>query len=219
MTSSCERRVIAAPDALGAAMARTPDLRDGRGEDRVARGAFAVAAEAARLTGRAQGWSVGWSEGMAAARENAERELSAGQERARAEDARRAAHVEAATAGLRRAASELEAHLERVEARLADQAVELALAVTAAVLGDAAAGQSAAEVVRRALAQVEAGETAVVRLSPACAAEVDTASLPASVSVRPDASLSTGEALVDLVDGVVDLRLGAALERVRQVLG
>ncbi|WP_144758827.1 hypothetical protein [Curtobacterium sp. 9128] len=71
--------------------------------------------------------------------------------------------------------------------------------------------------VRRALASVDHTVAIAVRLSPADAAAVAGVDLP--VPVRADASLADGDAVVDLPDGMLDARIGAALARAADALG
>ncbi|MFJ3383043.1 MULTISPECIES: hypothetical protein [unclassified Curtobacterium] len=83
--------------------------------------------------------------------------------------------------------------------------------------GEAAVAPGAEATVRRALASVDHTLVIAVRLSPADAAAVTALDLP--VAVRADATLRDGDAVVDLPDGVLDARIGAALARARTALG
>lgn len=71
--------------------------------------------------------------------------------------------------------------------------------------------------VRRAIASVDVAVALAVRVSPADAARV--ADLDLAVPVLADPSLRDGDAVVDLPDGLLDARLGAALDRARRALG
>lgn len=233
MTSSSERtaaRVYPAGTGTVTTVA-TPDLRSGRwtrhvgaglsgtglGDD-VTEGTLAVAADEARRVARAQGWSTGWAEGVRAGREAAARDAERRDELARAEQSVLRAELARSAEALVGAARDLEQGLAALERRTTETALDLALAVTAAVLGEAAAAQLPQDVLSRALAEVRRGETAVVRLAPAVVDAVDVTDLPGTVTLRADAALGTGDAVVDLPDSVVDLRVETALDRVREVL-
>lgn len=230
-TSSSERparRVIAAVDAAALRPAATPDLRSGHWTrhagvglgDRVTEDLLGAAVEDARRVARAQGWSAGWADGMRAAREATAAELAAARDAALVQERRRAAEHDETVAALRTATAQLLARAEEAEAQVAEQAVGLALAVTEAVLGATAAAQAPHEVVRRALeaAADDPCRHVVVRVAGPVAAAVDVADLPEHVTLRADASLATGDAVVELGDSVVDLRVASALRRVREVL-
>lgn len=230
-TSSSERparRVIAAVDATALRPVATPDLRTGHWArhagvglgDRVTEDLLGTAVEDARRVARAQGWSAGWADGMRAAREATAAELTAAREAAHAGEQRRAAEHGAAVAALREAAQQLLARTEQAEAEVAEQAVGLALAVTEAVLGAAAAAQTPHELVQRALraAAEDPCRQVVVRVPGPTAAAVGADEVPDHVTLRADASLAAGDAVVELDDTVVDLRVASALRRVREVL-
>lgn len=229
------RRVIAAVDAGSLPTATVPDLRSGhwtrhtgsgtgRGSsalgDRVTEDLLGAAVEEARRVARSQGFSAGWADGVRAAREEAAAGIAQQREAAVADERRRAAEHDTAVAALRRAADELARCAEQARAQVADQAVALALAVTEATLGAAARAQLPDDVVRRALAAADAepGTRVVVRLAPPTHAGVDRSALPDGVVLRADAALGPADALVELDDTVVDLRVDSALRRVREVL-
>lgn len=73
--------------------------------------------------------------------------------------------------------------------------------------------------VRRALASVERSVPIAVRLSVADASRVADLDLDLPVSVVADPTLRDGDAVVDLPDGLLDLRIDAALDRARIALG
>ncbi|WP_030482627.1 FliH/SctL family protein [Nocardioides aequoreus] len=233
MTSSSERtaaRVYPAGTGTVTSVA-TPDLRSGQWTrhvgatlsgaglgDEVTERTLAAAADEARRVARAQGWSTGWAEGVRAGREAAARDAERRDALARQEQAVLRAELAGSAQALVDAARALERGLAAHEQRTTETALDLAFAVTAAVLGEAAAAQLPQEVLRRALAEVRRGETAVVRLAPAVVDAVDVTDLPATVTLRADGALGRGDAVVDLPDSVVDLRVETALDRVREVL-
>jgi flagellar assembly protein FliH len=234
MTSSSETRAAARVYRAGTGTVTsvtTPDLRSGRwtrhvgatlsgaglGDD-VTEGTLAVAADEARRVARAQGWSTGWAEGVQAGREAADRDAERRAELARQEQAVLRAELAGSAQALVDAARALERGLSTLEQQTTTTALDLAFAVTAAVLGETAASQLPQEVLRRALAEVRRGETAVVRLAPTVCDAVDVTDLPGTVTVRADVALGLGDAVVDLPDSVVDLRVDTALDRVREVL-
>ena len=103
--------------------------------------------------------------------------------------------------------------------RLSEQAAGLAVAVTAEVLGQRADEQTPADVVRRALDVLPEGTTAAtLKLSPEVAKHAIAADLPSSVTVTADPTLSPADALVELHDHVIDLRVERAVARVREAL-
>jgi len=81
---------------------------------------------------------------------------------------------------------------------------------------EARGGCGAEATVRRALATVDRTVAVAVRVSPADAERV--ADLDLSVPVLADPALRDGDAVVDLPDGLVDARIGAALDRARAAL-
>ncbi|MCW2819778.1 MAG: hypothetical protein JWR42_2565, partial [Marmoricola sp.] len=57
-----------------------------------------------------------------------------------------------------------------------------------------------------------------LRLAPAVAGSVAAADLPARVSVVADAGLGPADAVVEVAESVVDLRVGTAFQRVTEAL-
>ena len=226
MTSSSEERVIRADRAGLATPLATPDLSAGawtrwgapgvRG-DAVTEDVLSTLADRTRAAAQAQGYAVGWAKGVREA-EAAARVARAEEESARTRDeARREAEHAAAVSALRTAATRLEELTTSTQERLDAQASELAFAVTAEVLGVQAAAQPAEDVVRRALAVLPDEADATVRLHPSVARSITTG-LPAGVSLVADPSMGPADALVELSDHVIDLRVDQALARLREVL-
>ncbi|GGK90395.1 flagellar assembly protein FliH [Curtobacterium luteum] len=189
----------------------------------------ATTAAAAEVRGHAAGYAAGLRAAQA--------ETDALQARLQAEHDRRLASLTADT--VRRVAvldaatnallSQVVPVLRDAEASLADAAMDLAEAVVGYAIrasrstdapdgGREAPDASGAEAtVLRALASVDASVALRVRVSVGDAARV--AELDTAVPVVGDPSLSDGDAVVDLPDGLLNARIGAALDRARGALG
>jgi flagellar assembly protein FliH len=204
---------------------KTPELRTGEwtrfGSDRVlgdavTEHALSTLAESTRAAARAQGYSVGWAEGLREARQQAADDAAqAEQLRARSEAARDAEHA-AAMSTLAGAIADLHTITEQSVTRIEDQASELAWLLTRELLGHEL-GTAGVDVVRRVLNLLPDEPVIAVRLHPddvAGATEISDQGIP----LRADASLRPGDALVEAADHVLDLRLDAAVERVREAL-
>ncbi|KTR09339.1 hypothetical protein [Curtobacterium luteum] len=143
-----------------------------------------------------------------------------------ADTVRRVAVLDAATNAL---LSQVVPVLRDAEASLADAALDLAEAVVGYAIRasrptdttddgrEAPCASGAEATVLRALASVDATVALRVRVSVADAERI--ADLDTVVPVVGDASLSDGDAVVDLPDGLLDARIGAALDRARGALG
>jgi flagellar assembly protein FliH len=108
--------------------------------------------------------------------------------------------------------------LADAEASMVAAAFELAEAVVGHQIAlEARDGSGARAAVARALASVDPALATAVRLAPADAAALSDVELPVRVVV--DHGLSRGDAVVDLPDGTLDARIGAALGRARTALG
>jgi flagellar assembly protein FliH len=68
------------------------------------------------------------------------------------------------------------------------------------------------------LAVLPEGRVATVRLHPTVARSMAASELPAIVEVAGDPTMAPADALVELADHVLDLRVDRALARVREVL-
>lgn len=227
MTSSSEGLVLRGDRAVTATPLRTPDLRSGGWTrfgnagvlgDAVTEKTLDDLADRTRAAAEAQGYAVGWAQGKREA-EAGERLAAAEREtRLRSEEARRVAEHTAAVTGLREAAAALRAATTEVCTHVEEAASELACALTAEILGLTLATVTPADVVRRVLALVPNGPLATVRLSPSVCRDAAVADLPDSITLRADASLGPADAVVELEDHVLDLRVDQALARVREVL-
>lgn len=207
---------------------RPPELR--RGEwtrlgpdsllgDPVAEHTLSAVAEQARAAARAQGYTVGWAQGR---RESAVEAAVAAQDQAeRWADAerRRAEEHAAALAALTAAAEELSTRVAETVQRLEVQGTELAWALTEELLAREVASADGADVVRRVLSLAPTGPVARVHLAPGHLDHAAVADLTArGVAVVGDPALGPLDAVVEVDDHALDLRLEPAMARVREAL-
>lgn len=187
--------------------------------DPVTEGVLGGLAERTRAAARAQGYAVGWAEGRReAARQAEEKARLLGEQHAAAEARRDAEHREAVVA-LGQAAAGVRDLLQGLAARVEEQATDLAWALTEAIVGLEVESLPAADVVRRVLRTLPEVPMGNVRMHPAVAASVDAAELrELGLQVTADPSLGPADALVETDGAVTDLRISAALARVREVL-
>jgi flagellar assembly protein FliH len=223
-------RVLRAEQAAQVDTLSTPELRSGTWTrfgggsglgDPVTEAVLSDLAETTRAAARAQGYSTGWAEGRReaaaeAAAQRAELELLH-----REAEARREAEHQQAVAALVRAAGLLQQQVAAASAEVEDHALELARELTEALVAHelASAADPVADVVRRALAVLPQGLPVTVRLSPAVAGDPALQALrDQGITVVADPSLERHDALVESTEEAVDLRVSAALARVREVL-
>jgi flagellar assembly protein FliH len=209
----------------------TPELRTGEWTrfggsrvlgDAVTEETLSTLAESTRTAARSQGYAVGWADGQRAAREAARIEAEiAAEQRAAAESCRDTEH-RAAVAALQLAAAHLHDAVAGMTATIEEQATGLAWELTRELVGHELRSASGADVVRRALQLTPTEPVSQLHLHPDQLADLtvaDRAELAdRGVSVVADPTLAWGDALVAAEDHVVDLRIGTALERVREVL-
>ncbi|GEB44478.1 hypothetical protein MTE01_04230 [Microbacterium testaceum] len=172
---------------------------------------------------RARGYADGFAEGRRDARVELESERLAAERRVAARDAAADAAHRAALSALGEARARLDAEIAALVAsdvrRLEELAIEMAAEILRTEMSDAA--RSAAHAMRRAAAQtpraawvrVHLNERDLRTLHDAAAAE-----LAEGVEVVADADVDPGGAIVRIVHGSVDTRIGAALERARAEL-
>ena len=219
MSSSTEPRVT---------RLRPPELR--RGEwtrlgpdsllgDPVAEHTLSAVAEQARAAARAQGYTVGWAQGR---REAAEEATVATQEQserwARAERERTLEHA-AAVEALQSAAAQLHAAVSSTVERLEAQGTELAWALTEELVAREVSVASGADVVRRVLALTPTEPIASVHLAPGHLGHPAVADLVArGVRVVADEALEPADAVVQVGEQALDLRVSSAMARVREAL-
>lgn len=180
-----------------------------------------AAAEAEHRRAHQRGYADGHAEGFRVAA------AEAATEAARARVAQQEADAVAAQS-LASALSALEAATTALSARIAElsQADERAVSARAIELAETILGEQLADrelaavgALRRALSAGDGGLVSEVRLSAGDERTLrDRDAVPAGVSVVVDETLATGDAVVVLPDGIVDARIGAALERARRAL-
>ncbi|MFA6574092.1 MAG: FliH/SctL family protein [Nocardioides sp.] len=236
MSSSTEARpetepaVLRGPSADAASSMGTPELRSGSwtrfGDrsvlgDEVTERVLSGLAESTRTAARSQGYAVGWAEGRREAAVEAAAVAAVAEEERRVAEARREQDHRAAVAALTQAAASLQRTLAEVCAHVEDQALLLARELTEALVQHELrlSPDPGADVVRRALSVLPSGLPVTLRLHPSVAdAEAVRDLAERGVHVVDDPSLGTGDALVEADDHVVDLCVGSALARLREVL-
>ena len=189
--------------------------------DEVTEQALGRLAERTRHAARAQGYAVGWAEGRKEALARADEEAAATAARAADREAERDAEHRRAIAALQAAATELRSAVGGVCDLVAAQATDLAFELTRELVGHelALAEDPGAGVVRRVLAALPGAHMATVRLHPAVVESAAARSLAEQgVSVRPDPDLAPDDAVVEVDEAAIDLRLESALDRLRQAL-
>jgi flagellar biosynthesis/type III secretory pathway protein FliH len=154
-------------------------------------------------------WDAGYADGLERARATAECEA----EQARTTFGRaRLALSDAAT----QAASAFELERRRLECG----AVELAFALTKAILARELelSRSPGEEAITRAVSESPAGCELIVRLNPADVETIgDETRLDAATRIVADPSIGPGSCVLEIGTTVVDARIDTALERVRQV--
>ncbi|GGD21380.1 FliH/SctL family protein [Nocardioides daphniae] len=206
---------------------RTRDLRVGTWTrlapdnalgDAVSERTLTEVAEQARAAAQAQGYSVGWAQGRREAAAEAREVAAVEAERLALAEAKRAAEHRESVQALLDAAAQLRAVLDGAAARVETQATELAWALTEELVGHEVRGAGAADVVRRVLALAPAGEVARVRLHPDHLQAPELAALADGTSCVGDPTLGRLDAVVEVDDHALDLRVDTAMTRVREVL-
>ncbi len=209
----------------------TPELRTGEWTrlggrrvlgDAVTEETLSALAESTRVAARSQGYAVGWAAGQRAAREATRREAEAA-EAARAEvEARREAEHRTAVVALELAATRVHDTALSLTTAIEEQASTLAWELTRELVGRELRSATGAEVVRRALQLMPTEPVVRVHLHPDQLTDLTARDLEElgerGATAVADPSLAWGDALVETDDHVVDLRIGTALERVREVL-
>jgi flagellar assembly protein FliH len=215
---------------VSASVMDTPELRSGVWTrfgpasvlgDEVTEGALTTMVEDARTAARSQGYAVGWAQGRREAATEAA--LAARSRDLEQSDQRRrfAARQELALQALERAAQGLAQATEEAQAQVRAQAVELARELTETMVGHdlRSTPDTAADVASRVLAAGPADRPFVVRLHPEVA-ESDVAARLATSGVRvvAEPGLDLADAVVEVDEQVLDLRMRSGLDRVREVL-
>ncbi|WP_370290450.1 FliH/SctL family protein [Nocardioides sp.] len=228
MSSSSESRragVIAAAD-----LPALPELRVGTWTrlgasnvlgDQVTESLLDGIAAEARDAARAQGYAVGWAEGRRAAELRAAAEDAERAHRVAQDDLRREAEHRAALAALAEAAAEVRTLADAYADALAEQAADLVLAMTTEIVGARLAAVTPADTIARVVAVLPEAAVGRVHLHPSLVDDDAVAVLrERGLEILTDAGLERHDAIVETADGaVVDLRVGAAMKRLREVLG
>lgn len=207
-----------------------PDLRTGvwtrLGDhavlgDEITEAALGVLAERTRDAARAQGYSVGWAEGRREALELASVTATMVEQRHQEEELRREREHQTAVAALVAAADALRTAAQDVATRIADQAVDLAFDLTETIVGHELASEvnPGAAVVSRVLATLPDDPTTTVRLHPTVVHSDAVAALAEhGVRLVVDPDLARHDAVVETETNAIDLRVGRALDRLREAL-
>ena len=231
-TSSEQRPVVLRDLPAGAvAVADTSrDLRDGEWTrfgissvlgDPATEDTLRRLAERSRDAARAQGFAAGWAEGL---RASAQRSSTAYGEQTRALQHRSdtlLAAQRSALSALQEAVGRCADTTSALHAELTAAAVDLALQIAEAVLGRELeiATDPGSDALRRALVGIPIDVPVTVRLHPADLDVLDRDVVAdRAVTFVADATITSGDALVETEDGIVDAGIAAALERVREVL-
>lgn len=207
-----------------------PDLRTGvwtrLGDDavlgdEVTEAALGALAMRTRDAARAQGYSVGWAEGRREALELARLTATMVEQRHQDEELRREREHQTAIAALVAAAGELRVASQAAATQIADQAVELAFELTRTIVGHELASETnpGAAVVSRVLAMLPDEPTTTVRLHPTVTGSDAVAALAErGVRLVVDPGLDRHDAVVETDTTAIDLRVGTAVERLREAL-
>jgi len=207
-----------------------PDLRTGvwtrlgdasvLGDD-VTEQALGRLAERTRDAARAQGYAVGWAEGRTEALARAEEAAEAAAARAAERERERQAEHQHAMDALRAAATELRGAVAETCERIAAQATDLAFELTRELVGHELAlhDDPGPGVVRRVLATLPGAPMATVRVHPSVVESASARALAEEgVSLQPDPALAPDDAIIEVDDAAIDLRVESALDRLRQAL-
>lgn len=177
-------------------------------------------ADVERARARTRGYADGHAEGFRAGAAEAAGAAAAAESRRNEVDARDRAELASALSALTAATDALTARTRELGAAAEQQVSARAIELAEAILDESLADREFAAVsaLRRAMAMPSDAQ-GEVRLSPA---DLHTLTLlnamPENITVLADESLAPGDAVAILGDSLVDARIGAALERARNVL-
>ncbi|MFB7894201.1 FliH/SctL family protein [Microbacterium sp. NPDC056044] len=178
-------------------------------------------AEAERELARVRGYADGHAEGYRiAAVAAAEAQERADAERA-ARDAEHARDIDLALQALEDAALALSRRTADLTAATQQQVFARAVELAGLILsGELASGEdSATAALRRATLTADEDEMREVRVHPEDLSTLERlGQCPQGIALAGDASLSRGDAIVVLADGLVDARIRSALDRARDSL-
>jgi flagellar assembly protein FliH len=215
MSSSSEAGLVVA----GVAPMQLRDLSALDAPNALAQTLLGSLASEAHDQGYRDGYVAGRTEGRAEALATAQAEAEVARSVRRATELREQAEHSGAVAALESAAAQVRSLLEELTARVEDQATTLALAIVETIIAREVATATPADVVRRVLQVLPPTATATVRLHPSIVSTGVVQDLLAlGLVVLGDESLEPADALVESDGSVVDLRIDAAMQRVREVL-
>jgi flagellar assembly protein FliH len=177
---------------------------------------FTEVAERARVQGHSAGYAAGRREATA----TLDAELAALHAAQAQELAIARAEVAAAAALLRQASAAWSEHVATAAAVADDALLAAAVEVAAAIVGHELQDREGAAIaaVRRALAAAGDAPVQTLRMHPADVELVELVGGAGGVQLVADPALARGDAMVDLPDGLVDARIGTAVDRVRRAL-
>lgn len=186
-----------------------------------------VMVEEVRAAARAQGYAEGWAAGNRQVRAAARGQLDQAAAQQRAAQTARTQRLDQALGAVAVAASALEQRSAPVCAEMDEEIMRAAVALTRALLGRelALATQPGLDALRRALVHTPANRPVTVWLAPGdlavlTAGEAATRTVDGrEITLLADPALHTGEAVAECDAVRVDARLGAALQRLDEVLG
>jgi len=207
------------PDLSGGVWTRLGDVSV-LGDD-VTEAALGTLAERTRSAARAQGYAVGWAEGRRESLARASEASLVATQLASTHEQRREDEHRIAVEALAVAVDALYVAAQEVCTRIGDQATQLALEVTAELVGHelAVTTEPGADVVHRVLAVLPVGGLLQVRLHPSVCSDVAVAALAERGALLiADPDLSPGDAIVETDTAAIDLRISTALARLREVL-
>lgn len=177
-----------------------------------------------RERARRRGHAAGYAEGMRLAAVEAEREAAARAARTRDDAVADRARLASALAALDAAQLAFGARADEVAEtalhRIHELAIELSEAILGCELSDATRSAASVAVrVSEVAGAAPASDAPIARLSPRDAETLTRRdAAPGGIPVEIDPELAPGDAEVRVVDGAVDLRVGAALGRARAAL-
>jgi len=184
--------------------------------------------EGARAAAQAAGYAEGWAQGQREARVAAQAALDRSQAAERERDAARTAELDRAVGAILTAADRLAQQAVPVITEVEDSVLRTAVDLAEALLGRELdhAREPGLDALRRVMAFAPDSGTVTVRLHPA---DLATLGVPATgepeypfqgrvVALRPDPTLSPGDALAERDTTSIDARLAEALLRLRREL-
>lgn len=226
MSSSTEARRLRGSASSTAAQLVMPELRPAtwtrlgdesvKGDD-VTEQLLGGLAERTRAAARAQGYASGWAEGRREGEAAGRGALEEEARRAAASEERRSAEHETTVTALRATAGRLDEAVAEVTRAVEERAVTLALELTRELVGRAAP-EATEHALRRAVSLLPEHPVVAMRVHPEAAGSAREMLAGYGVEVVADDDLGPADVVAEAADHVLDLRLGTALERLREVL-